>query len=122
MQYLIFIEAAIIGFAAFHLITHDNSSIRRKLPDVKKGPIQIFPTIRLFLNDRTVHFHHWLNFSILLLISIFYIQGGLLDAVFTKGFLVGGIIQGLSMRNTSSPRKLIYKHSEVRQIVKRQSF
>ncbi len=59
---------------------------------------------------RTIHFHHWFNFSVLLAISAFS-NMGLLDHGITRGLLLGGVIQGL--RLPKEHRKLIYKNSEL---------
>ncbi|MBI2021709.1 hypothetical protein HYS93_02360 [Candidatus Daviesbacteria bacterium] len=89
-----FLPGLFLSIVLFHYLTHPKSSVRRKLPSLKKGPIEISPSIRFSLFGRTIWLHHWLNLLILLVVSI-PLTVGFLDYTFTKGFLVGGIFQGL---------------------------
>lgn len=98
------VSAAILGIFAFHFTTHPKSKVRQRLPAVRLKNLQIFPEIRIHVRGRIIHFHHWFNFSVLLIISIF-VSSSILDAMFTRGFLLGGIIQGLLLPR----RRLIYK-------------
>lgn len=106
MEYLSLVPATALGYLTLRATTHPNSRIRRKLPNVKVKRVQFFPVIRIYAFGRVFHFHHWFNFSILLAISAVS-SAGALDYTFTRGLLLGGIIQGLTL-----PRehlKLIYK-------------
>lgn len=74
------------------------------MPNIKVHHFQIFPCLRIHLSNKIIHFHHWFNFSVLLIIA--GVTGSLIESTFMKGFLVGGILQGLTIPNG---RKLIYK-------------
>jgi len=86
--------SAILGYTTFRFTTHPNSKIYKKLPRVKLKGIDIFPNIKIAIRGRIIHFHHWFNFTVLLCISIF-VTAGILDSWLMRGFLLGGIIQGL---------------------------
>lgn len=106
MEYLSIIPATALGYLTFRVTTHPTSRIRRKLPNLKTKRIQVFPVIRFKVFGRVIHFHHWFCFSIILILS-FFTSVGILDFVVTKGILLGGIIQGLTM--PKGHRKMIYR-------------
>lgn len=106
MEYISILPAAALGYLTFKVTTHPTSRLRRKLPNIKTKRVQVFPVIRVNLFGRVIHFHHWINFSILLILSVF-ITGGVLDYIVTKGLLLGGIIHGLTL--PKEHRKIIYK-------------
>lgn len=106
MEYLSIVPATALGYLTFRATTHPNSRIRRKMPNVKVKRVQVFPVLRINVFGRWIHFHHWFNFSILLLLS-FFMSLGILDLLVTKGILLGGIIQGLTL--PKEHRKIIYK-------------
>lgn len=109
MDFISFLPAAVLGYTSLHYTTHPGSYIRNRLPDVKISKLQIFPCLKIFVRGHVLHFHHWFNFSVLLIISVF-ISNGVLDSTFTRGFLVGGALQGLSISPIYDPnvRRLIY--------------
>ena len=95
MEILSYLPAAVLGYLAFSLTKHPHGKIGKKLPEVKTGPVQISPSIKLHAFGRTIWMHHWLNLAILLAISI-PVNWGLLDHSIAKGFMLGGILQGLT--------------------------
>lgn len=95
MQYLGFLLSSLVGFLVSSLISHPNSKFNRHLPHVKIKFFQISPRLKIVLRKRVINLHHWMNFSIILVITI-TVGWGLLDNLFSKGFLVGGIIQGFT--------------------------
>ncbi|OGE71586.1 hypothetical protein A3H40_03910 [Candidatus Daviesbacteria bacterium RIFCSPLOWO2_02_FULL_38_15] len=113
MEYLSLIPATALGYLTFRATTHPTSRIRRKLPNIKVRRLQIFPVIRIYIFGRVFHLHHWFNFSLLLILSAF-ISFGILDYMFTKGLLLGGIIQGLTL--PKEHRKLIYRDFSVERL------
>lgn len=106
MEYLSIIPATLLGYATFRATTHPTSRIRRRMPNVRVKRLQVFPVIRINIFGRVIHFHHWINFSVLLIMS-FFISVGILDYVVTKGILLGGIIHGLTL--PKEHRRIIYK-------------
>lgn len=106
MEYLSLVPATALGYLAFKVTTYPTSRLRRKLPNIKTKRVQVFPVIRINLLGRVIHFHHWINLSILLILSIF-ITGNILDYMVTKGLILGGIIHGLTL--PKEHRKIIYK-------------
>lgn len=113
MEYLSLVPATALGYLTFRAATHPTSRIRRKMPNVKVKRVQLFPVLRIHLFSRVFHLHHWFSFSILLLISSFA-SIAILDQVFTKGLLLGGIIQGLTL--PKEHRKLVYKDSSLERL------
>lgn len=107
----IYLEAGLIGFATLSVVTHPRSFIWKRLTNkqFKLKKIQVFPSIRILRKDKIIHFHHWVNFSILLLISALT-SNRFLDNNFTQGFLIGGVLQGLSLRGIHL--KIIYPLSK----------
>jgi hypothetical protein len=108
MDFISMLPSAIAGYTTFHLTKYPNGKVGKKLPTVKIKNIEISPSIRLNLRDHTIHFHHWMNLAILLLISV-PMTGSLWDSALTKAFLVGGIVQGLTFPDR---QKIIYKNNK----------
>lgn len=106
MEYLSILPATALGYLSFKATTHPNARIRKKLPNIKLKRVQVFPVLRIYMFGRVIHFHHWVSLSILLAASLFA-TAGVLDLMFTKGMLLGGIIQGLRM--PKEHRKVVYK-------------
>lgn len=106
MEYLSLVPATALGYLTLRVTTHPTSRIRRKMPNIKTARIQVFPVLRIKLFGRVIHIHHWVSFSIILILS-FFITAGVLDFMVTKGILLGGIIHGLTL--PKEHRKIIYK-------------
>lgn len=106
MEYLSLLPATALGYLTLRATSHPTSKIRRRMPNVKVKRVQLFPVLRVFMFGRVIHLHHWVSFSIILVISAF-ISFGIFDYLFTKGLLLGGIIQGL--RLPKEHRQIIYK-------------
>jgi len=95
VSYLIFLIFSIIGFFLSYLIAHPNSPLNKHLPKIDLKIIQLSPSVKIILRKRTIHLHHWMYSSILLVITI-TLGGGILDTLYSKGFLLGGIVQGIT--------------------------
>ena len=100
MEILSIVPATALGYLTFRATTHPQSKIRRKLPSLSVKRLQLFPMIRLNIFGRRIHFHHWANFSMLLAISG-VTSFAVLDHYITRGLLIGGIIQGLTLPSGS---------------------
>ena len=96
MEYLSLLPATALGYLTFRATSHPNARIRKKLPNLKLKRVQVFPVITVNLFGKNFHLHHWVSFSILLAISGFT-QIGILDHTVTRGLLLGGVIQGLTL-------------------------
>lgn len=106
MEALSIIPATALGYATLRATTHPTSRIRRKMPNFKVKRVQFFPVLRINIFGRVIHFHHWISFSMLLILS-FFTSIGILDFMVTRGVLLGGIIHGLTLPREH--RKIIYK-------------
>lgn len=106
MEYLSLLPATAFGYLTFRATTHPKARIRKKLPNIRVKRVQVFPVLRVNIFGRVIHFHHWINLSILLALSGLT-QIGILDHSIVRGILLGGIIQGL--RLPKEHRKIIYR-------------
>lgn len=94
-SFFVFTAAGAFGYFIFNLLSHPGSTIKNKLPHIKIKWIQIMPNVRIHVRGRVIFLHHWMNLTIVFVISIIVNQG-FLDLISTKGIIVGGIIQGLT--------------------------
>lgn len=108
MEYLSLLPATALGYLGSRMFTHPSSRIRKKLPNIKTKRLQIFPVLRFKVFGRVIHLHHWIYFSVILLIS-FFASLGVMDYLVTKGMLFGAIVHGLTL--PKKHRKIIYKGS-----------
>lgn len=104
MEYLSILPAISLGYLTFKATSHPEARLRKKLPNIKIKRIQVLPVIRIHAYGRVFHFHHWFNLSLLLALSG-VTSFAILDHYFTRGLMIGGIIQGLTLPE----RRLIYK-------------
>ena len=114
MEYLSLIPATALGYLTFRVTTHPTARIRKKMPNIKAGRIQIFPVLRFKAFGRVIHLHHWISFSVVLGLS-FFISMGIVDYAVTKGILLGGIIHGLSVPKKN--RQIIYKNFSIEKLI-----
>lgn len=114
MEYLSLIPATALGYLTFRVTTHPTARIRKKMPNIKAGRVQIFPVLRLKIFGRVIHLHHWVSFSVVLGLS-FFISMGIVDYIVTKGILLGGIIHGLSVPKAN--RRIIYKNYSIEKMI-----
>ncbi|MDO8489353.1 MAG: hypothetical protein Q7S42_04515, partial [Candidatus Omnitrophota bacterium] len=84
------------------------------MPNIKTKRVQVFPVLRIKVFGRVIHFHHWIYFSIILLVS-FFVSLGVVDYIVTKGILLGGIIHGLTL--PKEHRKIIYKDHTLEKLI-----
>jgi len=104
VQVLYVLISTFASYKLWNVLTHPDSKIWQKIPTLRAGRFQFLPSIRFFIRGKTLHFHHWLSLSALFCLSIF-ITSAILDSWVTRSFMVGGIVQGLSI---PSARKIIY--------------
>ena len=95
MAILYFVSSFIISYWLFGLISHPESKARKKLPSIKLKIFQLSPNIQIHFKGRIIHIHHWITLTAVFVIAIIADQK-LLDSVYTKGFLIGGIFQGMT--------------------------
>lgn len=116
LEYLVILPATLAGYLIFKATTNPTARIRRKMPNVIiKERLHLFPVFRMRIFGRVIHFHHWVNLSILLGLS-FFITSGILTYLITKGVLLGGIIHGL--RLPKEHRKIMYKDFSLPRLTK----
>jgi hypothetical protein len=88
--------ASILGYLTFHLTHSEKGKVGKKLPHIKFKRVQLSPYIQLELMGRKIWLHHWVNFTVIIIIS-FFVTNAFLDSALTRSFLAGGIIQGLTL-------------------------
>ena len=108
LQILIFLLASVIGYIFLYFYSHPKSFIHKRLPKLKIKSFQFFPSMTITISGKVIHLHHWIGFSIILVVSIF-VNSGILSYIFTKGLLSGGILQGVF---TPRSFRLIYKKED----------
>ena len=96
MEYLSLLPATALGYWTFRLTTHPNARIRKKMPNLKLKRLQLFPVISFHIFGKNIHFHHWMNLSLLLAVSGLT-QSAILDHNVVRALMVGGVIQGLTL-------------------------
>lgn len=84
------------------------------MPNIKTKRVQVFPVLRIKVFGRVIHLHHWIYFSIILLVS-FFVSLGVMDYIVTKGVLLGTIIHGLTL--PKKHRKIIYKNHSLEKVI-----
>lgn len=114
MEYLSLLPATALGYLASRTISHPTSRIRRKLPNIKTKRVQFFPVLRFKILGRVIHLHHWIYYSVILIVS-FFVSLGVLDFIVTKGVLLGSIIHGLTV--PKKHRKIIYKNHTLERVI-----
>lgn len=105
MSYIIFLLSSIFGLSLNHILTHPRSKINRKLPYIIFKRVQICPYLEIKLKTKFIRVHHWMAYSILLIITITY-SGNILNNVIANGYFIGAIVQGLSFPDW---KQIIYK-------------
>lgn len=95
MQFISFVVASLLGFIVFEMLSNPSKKGYHKLPKIRVKFIEILPNTKIHIRGRVVHFHHWMYLSILFTITVFY-NPILIDSVFAKGAMIGGIAQGLT--------------------------
>jgi hypothetical protein len=95
MEIFTLIAAVAAGYLIFNAFHYPKGTLGKKLPVIKfKNTFQISPTIQIYFKNKFIHFHHWFALSMILAVS-FFSSSIILDSIYTKGFLIGAIIQGL---------------------------
>lgn len=84
----------VLGYKFFLELTHPEKK-KHKLPPIKLGNLEILPNVRFHFKGKTYHFHHWLLLSIFTLISSYFLYETILNGMYLKSAVAGGIIQGL---------------------------
>ena len=95
MNYFLFTLSIILSYRFNKSLSKRGYKINNRLPHIKIKFLQLGPNFKILLKNKTIHIHHWLTYTIILIITL-TIDLGILGTLFSKGFLVGGIIQGLS--------------------------
>ncbi len=114
MEYLSLIPATALAYLASRTITHPSSRIRKKMPNINSKRFQVFPVLRIKVLGRVIHFHHWIFFSAILIIS-FFVSLGVMDYIVTKGMFLGAIVHGLTL--PKKHRQIIYKNHSLEKII-----
>lgn len=91
------ILATILGFSLYVLFTHPKY-LKKRIPKVSAGRIQILPCLEINLKKQTIHLHHWIWLSVILG-YLSYIARGIDHLFYVKFFTLGAIIQGFSFKD-----------------------
>lgn len=107
MPYLIFILSFVSGFILNNLLTKPNAYLNKRIPKVKVKFIQLLPSLKVKFGKRTIHIHHWIGYSIILVITI-TLKLDLFSTLYARGYFAGSIIQGLTFPDW---KKIVYKET-----------
>lgn len=114
MEYLSILPATALGYLGSRMFTHPSSKFRKRMPDIKTKRVQVFPVLRFKIGRKVIHLHHWIYFSVILIVS-FFASLGVMDYIVTKGMLLGAIVHGLTL--PKKHRKIIYKTHSIERII-----
>ena len=94
LSILVFLFSNLTGYVIFKVLSHPDSRVKKKLPTFRVKGVQVMPTVRIFIRKKEIKLHHWMSLTVVLVITV--VSGhGLLEMLFAKGFMTGGILQGL---------------------------
>jgi len=91
------ILASILGFLVYLLFSHPKY-LKKKVPSVKFGSLELRPSLKLRLKHKTIHIHHWIWLTALLGF-LNHIAHGIDNLLFLKLFAAGGIVQGFTFKD-----------------------
>ena len=106
MELVSFLPGALAAIPTMHYLTHPKK-FKKRIPRLKYSKIEFSPNIKIKTGNHTLWLHHWVNFAIILAVSI-PLTNVILDAHFTKGFLAGGILQVLLYKDR---HKIFIRHN-----------
>lgn len=97
MKILEALLAAILGFALYMALTKPKY-LKKKIPSIKFGKVQVLPSLKIKFKTQTIHLHHWLWLTATLGL-VNHIAQGLGNLIYVKLFVIGGIIQGFTFKD-----------------------
>lgn len=88
---------SLTGFLTFTVTTHPRSPVAKRRPKIRLfNKIELQPQLKIFYRkQKALILHHWLAMAIILVFSFFFFE----EHVFIRGFLIGGVGQGLTYRD-----------------------
>lgn len=89
--------AIILGFSLYMLFSHPKY-LKKSVPSIGTGKIQILPNLKIKFKNRIIHLHHWILLSAFLGF-LNHIAQGIDNLFYIKLFTLGGIIQGFSFKD-----------------------
>jgi hypothetical protein len=95
MDYIIFTFSLLLSYQFNNSLSKKGHRINKRLPSIKIKFLQLSPNIKIHFKNRSIHIHHWLTYSVMLIIA-FTLNTGIFESFLSRGYLVGGILQGLS--------------------------
>lgn len=98
MNYFVFSLSLILSYLFNNSLSKSGCRINRKLPFIKIKFLQFSPNFKIHTKKKFIHIHHWLTYTIILIITL-STNINILDTFFSKGYLIGGILQGLSFQD-----------------------
>jgi hypothetical protein len=95
MDILVFIFSLSLSYQFNKSLSKTGGKINKKLPLIKARFIQFSPNFKITIRNKSIWIHHWLTYTIILAITL-TTNAGILSDLFSRGYLIGGILQGLS--------------------------
>jgi hypothetical protein len=95
MDYAIFTLSLFLGYLFNNSLSKSGRRINKKLPFITIKFLQLSPNVKIHFKNKSIHLHHWLTYSVILIIT-FTLNTGIFESLISRGYLIGGILQGLS--------------------------
>lgn len=86
---------ALAGYALSHHFSHPNGRVRKHVPPVRVGNVQLMPNLLIATKNGRWHIHHWAYLPATYLPLLTFIRP-LLKRHLIHGFVLGAIIHGLT--------------------------
>ena len=87
-----------LGYALSHHFSHPDGRARKHVPLIRVKNIQITPNLLIATKNKNWHIHHWTYLPIFY-IPLLAILRPLLKKHWLHGFVLGGIVHGLTFKD-----------------------
>jgi hypothetical protein len=94
----------LLGFALFWLSSHPESPVKKRLPERNIKNVDYIPNVKIRGRESHYHVHHWMILSSIYAVTTL-LKRRVLKSSILHGFLLGGIIQGLTYKDRFRVKK-----------------
>jgi hypothetical protein len=95
MNYAAFALSLFLSYLFNNSLSKSGRRINKKLPFITIKFLQLSPNVKIHFKNKSIHLHHWLTYTVILIVT-FTFNTGIFESLLSRGYLVGGILQGLS--------------------------
>jgi len=90
-----FLIASLAGFITLKKLSDPKLTIQKTIPCLKLKWIELTPNVRIHVKGKVIHIHHWMQLSVIFIVTIF-VDNGIFSLSLARGFIFGGMIQGFT--------------------------